>query len=130
MIKKNKQPFKKKVINKKSCEKYRGKIQTAIRIKLKIFDFLLKLKSLNSSRRNNTFKTYKEGVSKNGAITANKKRISNNIKADRVRNFRSSNTNHTCNIYAYEFIFQNVTISDCFSFCNSSTETVILSVNS
>ena len=78
----------------------------------------------------NTFKIYKEGVIKNGVITANKKRSSNNTKAERVRNFRSSNTNHTYNIYAHEFIFQNVTISDCFSFCNSSTETVILSVNS
>ena len=80
--------------------------------------------------KNNTFKIYKEGVIKNGAITANKKSSINNTKADRVRNFRSSNTNHTCDIYAHEFIFQNVIISDCFSFCNSSTETVILSVNS
>ena len=42
-IKKNKQPFKKKVIDKKFCEKNRGKIQIAIRIKLKIFGSFLKL---------------------------------------------------------------------------------------
>ena len=65
-----------------------------------------------------------------GITKANKKRIDTNIDADIARNFRSSNTNHTCNKYAYEFISQNVTISDCFSFCNSSTETVILLVNS
>ena len=34
---------------------------------------------------------------KNGEIKANKKRTDNNIKADRDRNFRSSNTNHTAN---------------------------------
>ena len=73
---------------------------------------------------------HNEGVSKNGAITANKKRSDNNIKADRDRNFKSSNTNHTCHIYVFEFIIQNVTISDCFSFCKFSTATVILSVNS
>ena len=41
--KKNKQTFKKKVTNKKFCEKYRGKIQKANRIKLKIFASFLKL---------------------------------------------------------------------------------------
>ena len=34
-MKKNKQAFNKKVIDKKVCEKYRGDIQTAITIKLK-----------------------------------------------------------------------------------------------
>jgi hypothetical protein len=55
----------------------------------------LKLKSLNSSLKNKIFKTYKEGVIKNGAINANKDSTDNNIKADKDRNFRSSNTNHT-----------------------------------
>ena len=55
----------------------------------------MKLKSLNSSLKNKIFKTYKEGVIKNGAINANKNSTDNNIKADKDRNFRSSNTNHT-----------------------------------
>ena len=76
------------------------------------------------------FKTYKEGTNKNGEITATKRRNDNSIKADKDRNLRSSNTNHTCNVFAYKFIIQNVTISDCFSFCKLSTERVILSVNS
>ena len=38
---------------------------------------------------------HKEGAIKNGAITANKKNNDNKIKADRDRNFRSSNTNDT-----------------------------------
>ena len=71
---------------------------------------------------------HKEGASIYGLITANKKRSDTNIKADNERNFKSSNTNHTCYIYNYELIIQNVTISDCFSFCKLSTERVILSV--
>ena len=72
-------------------------MQTAIKNKLKKSCFFLKLKSSNSSLKNKVFKTYKAGVIKNGAITANKKSTDNNIKADRDRNFRSSNTNHTAN---------------------------------
>tara|TARA_B100000287_G_scaffold308208_1_gene291353 strand:+ start:608 stop:775 length:168 start_codon:yes stop_codon:yes gene_type:complete len=34
-MKKNKQAFNKKVMDKNVCEKYRGEMQTAIRIKLK-----------------------------------------------------------------------------------------------
>ena len=57
----------------------------------------MKLKSLTSSLKNKIFKMYKEGVIKNGTITANKKSTDNSIKADRDRNLRSSNTNHTIN---------------------------------
>ena len=57
----------------------------------------MKLKSLNISLKNKIFKMYKEGVIKNGAINANKNSTDNNIKADKDRNFRSSNTNHTAN---------------------------------
>ena len=44
----------------------------------------MKLKSLNSSLKNKIFKTYKEGVIKNGAINANKNSTDNNIKADKL----------------------------------------------
>ena len=73
-------------------------------------------------------KRYKQGASKNGVIKVTKKRSEINIRADRDRNLRSSNTNHTFNFYAKEFITQNVTISDCFSFWRLSTERIILSV--
>ena len=46
------------------------------------------------------FKTYKEGTNKNGEITANKRRNDNSTKADKDRNLRSSNTNHTFNVFA------------------------------
>ena len=96
-IKKNKQRLKINVRDKLFCAKKRGKIQTVIKKKLKKSCPLLKLKSLNSSLKNKIFKTYNEGVIKNGAITANKKSTDKSIKADRDRNFRSSNTNHTAN---------------------------------
>ena len=75
------------------------------------------------------FNIHIAGLSKKGAISANKKRSEINTIADKDRNFRSSNTNHTNNEYAYDSKSQNVTISDCFSFCKLSIESDILSVN-
>ena len=128
-IVKNKQIFIRKVLNKSVCEKYKGKTQIANSIKLKN-GFLLKRKSLNNSLKNKIFNIASEGASKNGKRTANRKRSEININADKDRNFRSSNKIHTSNEYACEFITQNVTISDCFSFCKLSTDNIILSVNS
>ena len=78
---------------------------------------------------NSIFNIQIEVTSKKGAINAKNKRNEINIKADKDRNFRSSNTNHTNNGYAYDTTSQNVTISVCFSFCKLSIESVILSVN-
>ena len=97
-IKKNKQRFKTKVKGKSFWAKYSGKIQTDIKKKLKKIGFFLKLKSVKISLKTRIFKTYKEGVIRNGATIANKKRPNNSIKADKERNFRSSNTTHTYNI--------------------------------
>ena len=94
-MKKNKQKFKKSVVVRSVCEKYKGKIQTVNKIKFKKNGSLLNLQSLNSSCKNKIFKTIKDGASKNGVTTANTKRNNNNIKDDRDRNFRSSNTNYT-----------------------------------
>ena len=88
----------------------------------------MKSKSLNSSLTNSIFNIHIAGLSKKGAISANKKRSEINTKADKDRNFRSSNTNHTNYGYAYDTISQNVTISDCFSFCKLSIVSDILSV--
>ena len=63
-----------------------------------------------------------------GITKANKKRIDTNIDADIARNFRSSNTNYTYYTENSLAIYQNFTISDCFSFCKLSIESVILSV--
>ena len=43
-------------------------------------------------------KTHKEGMSRNGAIPAKKKRSNNSINADKDRNLRSSNTNRTSDV--------------------------------
>ena len=97
---KNKQMFNKNVADKSVCEKYKGTTQTIVRIMLEKKGSFLNLKSLNISFKNKIFKTYKAGANKNGEITANKRRNDNSIKADKDRNLRSSNTNHTCNVFA------------------------------
>ena len=124
-IRKNKQKLKKNVRAKSVCEKYKGKVLKPIKIILLKEEYLLKSKSLNSSLINSMFNIHIAGLSKKGAISANKKRSDISTKADRDRNFRSSNTNHTNIDYAYDSNSQNVTISDCFSFCKLSIESVI-----
>ena len=73
-------------------------MQTAVKNKAREDESFLNLKSLNSSLTNKILKTHKEGMSRNGAIPAKKKRSNNSINADKDRNLRSSNTNRTSDV--------------------------------
>ena len=129
-MKKYKNMFNNKVIERSVCAKYAGKALIPTRNIWEKNDSFLKLKSLNVSTINKILKRNNKGVSKNGVIIVSKKRSNINIRADKDRNLRSSNTKNTYHFYSQDLITQNETISVCFSFCKLSTEIIILSVNS
>ena len=94
-MKKDKNMFNIKVIERSVCAKYEGRTLITTSIILKKNGSFLKLKSLKVSIINKILKRNKKGGSKNGVIIVSKKRSNINIRADQDRNLRSSNTKNT-----------------------------------